>query len=144
MVKKAGWEGELFIGPAGTQAPTRVTRRRDLNYEALVEYADTTDAGSNTTIPVADARPVKVSPKVTFNMVLDTSDTALLTLISAATNTTPTPLAIYAKSYSAGKGFDGDCYISMKKGMPYQGETTYDFECTPTTDGGRAPVLNAS
>lgn len=144
MTKRVGWEGVLYIGTAGSQAATQVTKAKDVNYEVGTEYGDTTVRGSGSAIPIADARPTKLSPKVTWTMQFDNSDTALATILAAATNTTPTPIAVYAKSYSSGKGFDGDCYVSVKLGLPINGETTYEFEATPTTDGGRDPSLNAS
>lgn len=144
MTRRVGWEGVLYIGTSGTQAPTQVTNARDVNYEVGKEYGNTTSRGDGTTIPIADARPTALSPKVTWSMIFDNSDTVLTTILAAAMNTTPTPLAIYAKSYSSGKGFDGDCYVTAKLGLPLNGETVYEFEATPTRDGGRAPTLNAS
>jgi hypothetical protein len=144
MPKKNGWEGVLYYGTAGSQGATQITNATDVDYEVGKDYGDTTVRGDGTTIPVADARPTKLSPKITWKMVLSTTDTALTALLANATTTTPTPLAIYAKSYSSGKGFDGDCYLTVKNGQPLNGEQTYEFEATPTTDGGRAPSLNAS
>jgi hypothetical protein len=141
-MNRNGWEGLFKIGPAGVEAPTAVPLRRDINYEVGMELADNSSAGDGVNIPVHDARPVKLVPKLTVNMILNDADATHVTITAAACAATPTPLAVRLKHFATGKGLNADCYVSMKLGLPYQGETTFDFEFTPTTDAGRAIQTN--
>jgi hypothetical protein len=145
MAKKRGWEGVLYHGAYGSQAATQLLTVVDLEYDCGVEFMQTTVRGDGTAIPIQDNEPAELQPKITFTLLRNVgSDTSLATLIAAAKNTTPTPVAIYLKDYSSGKGFDGDCYLKVKNGLPMKGTPTFDFEAVPTTAGGRAPLLNAS
>ena len=65
------------------------------------------------------------------------ADTTLVALLAAAS--TGAPVAIRTKSYTSGKGFDGDMTLSFKEGAPLKGEGSFDFTCEATEESGRAP-----
>lgn len=139
MANVSGWQGLLYYGTAGSQAATQITKATDVDVEAGKEYGDHTSRGAGTNIPVHDARPTKKVPKLTFKMVNDSADTALAALIVNAQASAPTPLAFLCKDRTSGNTLlDADCYLTVKNGQPLNGEQTYEFEATPTTDGGRA------
>ena len=145
MTKRMGWERRFYYGTAGSTAATQLTCVRDVEYDNGVEYGDITDGGDGSHIPYGDSRPVKISPKITFGLLNKDSDTGLAALLAAARATTPDNQikALRFIDKSGGTGFDGDCYLKVKLGAPMGGEQVYEFEATPTLDGGRDYTLNS-
>lgn len=139
--KRQGYESALYYSNAGSTATTQITRVRDLEIDVTIDYGETTDRGSGSTIPHKDRGPVAIDCKITWSMSVKDSDTALTTLLAAACNTTPAPKAIKYTNPVTGTVFDGDCYIKAKDGAPLAGSAVYDFEAIPTTDGGREWTL---
>lgn len=135
--KRQGYENKLYHGTAGSAAATQVLRCADVEVDVTIDYGETTDRGDGTEIPHKDRGPVAIDVKVTWTMTVKDSDTSLTTLLAAACNTTPTPLAIKVTNPVTGTVFDGDCYLKAKDAAPLAGAATYDFEAIPTTDGGR-------
>lgn len=139
--KRQGWEKKLYQGAPGSTAATQITRATDIKADFPVEYGETTDRGDGTVIPHADRGPVKLDAKITFSMNEYDSDASLLALIAAAANTTPTMRAIKYYDPVVTTVFDGDCYIKFADDGSMGAAGKYDFECIPTTDGGRAWLI---
>lgn len=136
-----GFERVLYYGVAGSTAGTQITTARDIKYDIGNSQGETTVGGAGTDAPIETFRVASRTAKLTWNMINRTSDTNLTAIQAAAA--AGTPVAIYFKDRSAGKGFDGDVNVTVSKGAPYKGEQTVDIECTPNAES-RAPSLNAS
>ncbi len=135
--KRQGYESILYRGTAGTTAATAITNATDIDCDVTIDYGETTTRGSGSAIPHKDRGPVAIDCKITWKMAVKDSDSSLTALVSAAGNTTATPIAIKYSNPVTGTLFDGDCYIKCKDNGPVGGASTYDFEAIPTTDGGR-------
>ena len=141
MTKYMGYERGFYYGTAGSTAATQLTRARDVTYESGNTQGETTGGGDGSAPPIEVFRVATRTAKVTWNMVVDSADTALTAMLAAAR--TGVPVAVRLKSaVAAGTGYDGDCNISVSQGAPYKGEQTVDFEATPN-DELRTPLLNA-
>lgn len=138
-IKKMGFQGEIYQGPAGTQAPNRITNRRDITETFDIGEGDTTEAGDGTNPPIETSSVTSRKYGIEWNMLNKVGDTNLVSLMAAAV--LGTPVAIRTKSYASGLGYDGDMIIKVKRGMPLKGEQTLDFSGTPNDDY-RAPLLN--
>lgn len=135
--KQPGYAQKLYIGAAGSPAGTQVLNATNIEYDNPIDYADTTTRGDGDTIPHKDREPVAIDAKLTWSMIAKDGDTELTTLLAAALNDIPTPLAIKYTNSASGKSFDGDCYIKVKDGAPLNGADTFDFEALPTTAAER-------
>jgi hypothetical protein len=135
-----GFEGQLFIGTAGTTAATQVTNLSDLNYNADFGKGNTTVRGTGAAPPIEteEVTSIKISG-VEWTMINDITDTALQTILAAAYS--GGRLAVRTKDYSTGKGIDADMTIKVEHGEPLNGEQTYKFSATPTRGAGRTPQL---
>ena len=138
-VKKMGFEGPVYYGPAGSTASTLITNSRDITETFDVEEGPTTIRGSGSTAPLNTSRVVGRTYAIEFQSVYKSDDTTILALIAAAV--AGTPVAIRTKSYSSGLGYDGDMNVKYKHGKPLKGEQTLDFSFTPNDDS-RDPQLN--
>lgn len=143
-VKRVGWERRFYHGPAGSTASTQVTTAKDIDYEVNTEFGDTTDGGDGSTIPVEDSRPVKRSGKLSWGMVNKDSDAALDAFLDVATDPSPAPIALKFLDKAGGRGFDGDCYLTVKLGAKTADGQVYEFEARPTQDAGRVPDFDAT
>lgn len=128
MGKRQGFEGEAFIGTAGTTAATRLVNSRDLTYGIETEKGETTVRGNSNVPPIHSEAVTKRTLTGTIQMVLDDSDTALETMRTAVA--LGTPIALRLKDYSTGKGFDGDVNLSVSSPMPLAGEQVLEFSWT--------------
>jgi hypothetical protein len=137
--QKMGFEGQLFIGTAGAQATTTITNAQDISYNLDHEKGNTTVRGDGSAIPIQTESVTLRTVSIEWTMIHDTTDTDLETIRSAAY--AGSSLAIRTKDYASGKGFDGDCTISVQDGRPLAGEATLQFTATPTLDNGRTPQL---
>lgn len=144
-VKRAGYEGILYYGTAGSTGATQLTNATDIEYTVDVSYAQTTARGDGTTIPIQDNRPDELAPKLSWTMIQQDGDTALAALIAAATHPTPSShiVALRYKRVSGSLGYDGDMYISVTEGAPLKGAKTFKFTGVNTSDGGRTATLNS-
>ncbi len=141
MANTIGYERVIYYGVAGSQAGTQLTKARDVNYENGNSQAETTAGGDGSAPPIETFRVATRTAKLTWNMINNTSDTALVALLAAARG--GNPVAIYYKDRAAGKGYDGDMILTVTNGAPYKEEQTFDFEGVPNDDS-RTPSLNAS
>jgi len=145
MAKKVmGYQAKLYHGTAGSTAATQILRAKDVELDPTVDYGETTDRGAGSTVPRKDRSPVAQDVKITWSMNAKESDSSLTALLAAATNSTPTPVAIKYVNALTATLFDGDCYLKAKDGSPLGGAVSYDFEAIPTTDGGRDWTLNGT
>lgn len=144
MGKQPGYKDKLYYDAYGATATTLVLNVKDLDLDPTVDYAETTDRGTGVYIPRKDRVPVAQDVKITWSMNVKTSDTTAVALLAAATNKTPTPVAL---KYVSGLGatlFDGDCFVKAKNSATLSGAAAYDFEAIPTTEGGRDYIINGT
>ncbi len=141
MAKKMGYQGLLYYGTKGSTAATLLSNRVDCSYDTDVEVGSTTSAGDGTAVPINTGEATALTAKLTFNMIIDTSDTARIAL-EAATKT-GNPVALRFIPYSGGTGLDADCVIKATQGAPLKGEATVDIEVVSLSASLRAPLLNA-
>jgi hypothetical protein len=134
-----GYEGLIFIGPAGSEATTQVTNRVDARVRYGTAEGETTVAGDGSAVPINTSRVTALSFSFDLTMLNKPADTELETLRVAAA--TGAPVALRLKDHAAGKGYDGDCTLSVENGKPLKGEQTLKFTFEPTDEGGRAPQL---
>jgi hypothetical protein len=139
--KKMGYEKVLYYGTAGSQAGTQLTIIRDVTYNVTSEKGETTANGDGSTPPITTERVTGITAELGFDMINDSSDASLASMIAAAR--AGTTVALYYKDYSSGKGFDGDVILEVENGAPYKGEQTFSFTARPNDDD-RTPSLNAS
>ena len=140
MATNMGYSGILYYGSSGSTASTQVTNCVDLDYSIDVERGDTTVRGDGSVPPIMTSRVTARKVTITWKMLDKTTDTTLTALRAAAA--TGAAVALRTKNYSSGTGFDGDCTISCKNGMPLKGEATFEFSAEPT-DESRTPLLNS-
>lgn len=141
-ITRRGYEGILYYGTAGSSAATQVTNCEDLDYDTQPEKAQTTIRGDGSAVPINTERVVALSATISWKMQNRPSDTTMAALLAAAR--AGSAVALKTKSYSSGRGYDGDCTLSVKEGMPLKGMTMLEFTATPTDDEGRTPQLNAT
>lgn len=138
-VTKMGYEGEIYYGVAGSTATTKITNSRDITISVDAERGDTTVRGAGAAPPVGTGQVTGVNFSCDWSMLEKSTDSTLEALKGAATS--GTPVALRLKDHSAGKGFDGDVTLNMKKGKPLKGEQTIDFTAEPTGESTREPSL---
>lgn len=140
MAKKMGYQGLLYHGTKGSTAATQLLNCVDVDYENSVSTGSTTSRGDGTTVPIETGEAVSLSGKLTFNMIVDDSDSSLVALLAAAR--TGDPIALRYIRASGLLGLDADCIISAKEGAPLNGEQTIDFTVEKLSASLRTPVLN--
>jgi hypothetical protein len=141
MAKKMGYQGLLYYGTKGSTAATQILNRVDASYDTDVEIGSTTSAGDGTAVPLTTGEAVSLTGKITFNMIVDSNDTALVALKAAAR--TGNPIALRFIPFSGSTGLDADCVIKITEGAPLGGEQTADIEVVALSASLRAPLLNA-
>ena len=134
-----GFEGMIYYGAAGTTATTLLENVKDISYTMDVEKGNTTVRGDSTVPPIEteDVTIRKVS--IEWTMIHDITDTALEAIRVAAHN--GTNIAVRTKDYTSGKGFDGDCSVSIATAKPLAGEQAFTITATPSRSNGRTPSL---
>jgi hypothetical protein len=131
MADLMGFQGEAFIGTAGTTGDTRLTGSRDINYAIDTEMGNTTRRGDSSSPPIqTEEVTLIVISSITIQMVNDTADAALATIRVAASSAGKISLRL--KDYSSGKGFDGDVTLSMSNPYPLNGEQVIEFTAKPS------------
>jgi hypothetical protein len=141
MAKKMGYQGLLYYGTKGSTAATQVLRRVDATYEIDVETGSTTSAGDGLSVPINTGEATALTGNITFNMIVDDNDTALVAFRAAAA--TGNPIALRFIAFSGSTGLNADCVIKMSTGAPLGGEQTVDIEVVALSSSIREPVLNA-
>jgi len=134
-----GFEGQLFYGTPGTTGATQLTNCQDINFPMDSDTGNTTVRGDGTQIPIETMGVTCLKGTIEFTMILDTADTSLVAMMTAAA--TGAGVALRLKDYAAGKGPDGDYILKVENGMPLKGEQTKKFTGTPTRGYGRNPQL---
>jgi len=141
MAKKMGYQGLLYYGTKGSTAATQVLKRVDATYDIDVETGSTTSAGDGTAVPINTGEATALTGQVTFNMIVDSNDAALVAMRAAAA--TGNPIALRFVAFSGATGMDADCVIKITQGAPLKGEQTADIEVVALSASLREPVLNA-
>jgi hypothetical protein len=138
MSKVMGFQGEAFIGTAGSTAATRLTNSRDLGYTFDNETGETTVRGNSDAPPMFSEAVTKRVAGGTIQMVHDTTDTALETMRVAAY--AGTAIALRIKDRAAGKGYDGDINVkNISEPKPLNGEQIIEVTWTPNNSHDREP-----
>lgn len=136
---KAGYEVSLKYGTAGSSASggTELSEAYDISVNMQPTFAKTTTKGAGTAVPTATHQPVEYDPQLTFSV--RHSDSASFTALhAAATNTTPTPVALYCLDHSGGTVlYDGDCYLQLANSNPTADGQEYSYT-TYNTQENRA------
>lgn len=140
MAKKMGYQGQLFYGTKGSTAATRVLKRVDCSMDLDVEVGSTTSAGDGSAVPINTGEATALTGTITFNMIIDDNDTALVALKAAAA--TGNPIALRFIAYTGTTGMDADCVIKITQGAPLKGEATADIEVVALSSSDREPLLN--
>jgi hypothetical protein len=136
MAKRMGLEAKLYYGGAGTTATTLATNVRDLSAPLSDEKADISDRSS----PIALYGPGMLDGSLSWESNWSDTDTFVQTLYAAAT--ARTPVALRTKDFAAGKGWDGDFYITKSDvKQPLKEGQKIDFEAFPTDLAGRTPQI---
>jgi len=136
---KMGFEGRIYVGGTGSTAATLLENVKDIAYNLDIEKGDTTVRGDSTTVPIKTEDPTLRTVSIEWTMINDTTDANYEALrVAAAAGSAK---AIRTKDHATGKGFDGDCSLSMQNGMPLAGEQTTQFTATPSRGYGRPPQL---
>ena len=141
VTKKAGYEGLLYYGAAGSTAGTQITNCTDIDYAYSTVTADITTRGDGSAPPIQ--QNIAVARKLddlSWTMIEKSGDTTLAALKVAAA--AGAPVALRTKSYGSGTGLDADCYVSCKQGMPLGDKQTWNFQAV-LAENGRDPAFNA-
>lgn len=141
MAKKMGYQGLLFHGTKGSTAATAVLRRVDASYDMDVEVGSTTSAGDGSTVPINTGEATALTGQITFNVIIDSNDTAIVAFRAAAA--TGNPIALRFIPFTGSTGLDADCVIKITQGAPLKGEQTADIEVVALSASLREPLLNA-
>jgi hypothetical protein len=141
MAKKMGYQGLLYYGTKGSTASTQVLRRVDASYEIDVEVGSTTSAGDGTAVPINTGEATALTGNITFNMIVDSNDAALVAFRAAAA--TGNPIALRFIPFTGSTGLNADCVIKITQGAPLKGEATADIEVVALSASDREPILNA-
>jgi hypothetical protein len=143
MAKVMGYKSLLYTGTAGTTASSLLEKVRNIKYSADPQTGDTTSRGASTSVPLGTASVTRINATITFSMLCDDADTLLPDLLAAALTGAPVAMKYLPFAGATDIGFDGDVILKMDDNAELGSEKTYDFTATPTTDGGRQPVINA-
>ena len=140
MADKMGYQGLLYHGTVGSTAATQITNCVDVNYENSVSTGSTTRRGDGSSVPLVTGEAVSLDGKLTFNMIVSTTDTSLVALLAAAR--TGAAIALRYIRATGLLGLDADCILSCKEGAPLNGEQTVDFTVEKLSRSLRTPILN--
>src|SRR5687768_11124783 len=124
-----GFEGEAFIGTAGSTAGTRLSNSTDIKFDLDIEEGNTTVRGDGSAPPIDTSSVTIRKWGAQVTMLNSTSDASLSTFRTAAVN--GTPLAFRMKDYDSGTGYDGDVNVKFSHDKPLRGEQQLQFSVTP-------------
>lgn len=134
-ITRMGYEAQLFYGTPGSSATNQIENAVDVDYNLDPQRGPTTTRGDGLSVPIESSRVTSLKPTVTWKMLNKPADTILASLLAAAA--TGAAVALKTKSFSSGKGFDGDVTLSFKEGAPLNGEGTFEFTAEATEESGR-------
>jgi len=136
-----GYVRQLYYGTAGSAAGTLLTAVKDISMDISIDYGDTTIRGNGVNLPIGTAKPVKRTPKLSWNMPNEPNDAQLALLRTAAK--AGTGIALLVKELNGGATLlDGDFFVQVSEKAPLGGEQDFSFEATATRDFGRDPVIS--
>jgi hypothetical protein len=136
---RRGFEGQIFIGTAGSTAATQLLNLTDIGYDVDSEKAEDTVRGAGVDVPIVTEHVVGLKPTITFTMMAKDDDTALVTLVAACR--TGAAVAMRTKAYATGLGYDGDVTGKANFTGELKGMQQYEFEFTAHREL-RTPQLN--
>ena len=136
---RKGYEGQIFIGAAGSTGATQLVNRTDISEDRTPEWVETTVAGAGTSIPEKDEEIVSLAHQISFTLIYDSGDAAISTLLGYLN--AGTPFALRTKAFSTGTGFDGDVTGSLKTGRQLKEGQKFEVECH-VNQRLRAPSIN--
>ena len=114
-VWRFGYEAQVFIGTSGTTAATQIINRTKCNFEVSADMVDVTVAETAGTIPYKAEHPVAVGASLNLEIMYDSNDANVATLINACA--AGTLIALRTRRFpTTGPGFDGDVYVSKVGG----------------------------
>lgn len=135
-----GYEAQLKIGTAGSQAATLVEDVVNVKFSVDITYGSTTKRGAGTSVPIQTSRPTSRKPKLTFNTLNTPATTALTTIKAAAC--AGTAISILVLDIASGATLcDMDCYLKLDVDAPLEKEQDQAFEVEPSRDYGRTPIF---
>jgi len=138
-----GFHRQLYVGTAGSAGTNRITNCTDINHDIAVTYGSTKKRGDGSVVPIATEKATERKPSITWTMNNEPNDGQLILLRAAAK--AGGAMAIVLKERNAAGVetviFDGDCNIKVSEKDPVGGESTFDFEGSPSRDYGRDPVF---
>lgn len=133
MAKKMGYQTPIYYGTKGSQASTLLENAVDVTYGVSPTTGSTTSRGDGTTVPKATGESTLLTPSLTFNMIVDDTDSALTALIAAAR----TGVAVAIRTLT----FDSDCILAVEDGRPLEGEATVSFTLQSVSASDRTPIF---
>ena len=142
MSKVMGYQGVLLYGTKGAAATTRVLKRVDCEYGVQPQVGSTTSAGDGFSVPITTGEATQLTVSMSFTMIVESNDAALIAFEAAAR--TGNPIALAFSAFNGGLGFDGDCVIQLTNGAPLAGEATVNIEVVALSSAIREPKLNAT
>lgn len=117
----------VYYGTAGSTAGTQLT--------CLQSFTDNTNRAKSTPTPHQAGHTAHRHGKwtVSFTLTCLTSpgDAGYAALETAAAN--GTPIALYFKDYSSGKGWDADFLVDFQRPLPNAGDQVTTFTCVEDT-----------
>lgn len=134
-----GYHLQLFYGTAGSTATTRDERVLDITHNIDVSYGSTKVRGDGSAVPIAYEKATERKPTLSFSKDNDPNDAALA-LYKAAAQAGGAMSFVLKERNSAGVEtiiLNADFNIKQSKKDPVGGESSFDYECTPTRDYGR-------
>lgn len=131
-VKKMGFEGPIYYGVAGAQASSAIENSRDITYSLDTETGSTKVRGDGSSPPINTERVTGRVVSIDFQTIYKSDDSVVEAMLVASF--AGTPVALRTKSYSSGKGYDGDVILKHKWNEPISGEQTIDWTATPNDD----------
>lgn len=130
--KRRGFEKLLYYGVAGSTAATQVINATDVDHKVGTEKADVTVRGSSG-VPQKGQRVTQLAPEVSWKMMVDTTDSTLLALLSAADQGTPVALKVMNASGQQTL-LDGDFILEHDYSGPLAGAQEVSFTALNCTD----------
>lgn len=142
MTKVMGYQGVLLYGVKGSAAGTRVLKRVDCEYGVQPQVGSTTSAGDGFSVPITTGEATQLTASMSFTMITESNDAALLAFEAASR--TGNPIALAFSSFNGGLGIDADCVIQVTNGAPLAGEATVNIEVVALSNSLREPKLNGA
>jgi hypothetical protein len=142
MTKVMGYQGVLLYGVKGSAATNRVLKRVDCEYGVQPQVGSTTSAGDGFSVPITTGEATQLTASMSFTMIRESNDAALLALEAASR--TGNPIALAFSAFNGGLGIDADCVIQLTSGAPLAGEATVNIEVVALSASLREPKLNGA